>query len=98
MPERWLPANYRKPLVCGCYLSLAVIAGLGIFLPSYLRLRRLRQEHKRVLIRIDGVKREIEELNDNLLRVEKDPYILERIAREHIGVVKDNEIVIDIQD
>lgn len=98
MPGKWLPANYRKPLVCGCYLILAVIAGLGMFLPSYLRLRRLRQEHQRVLVRIDGVRREIEELNDNLLRVEKDPYLLEKIAREHIGVVKDNEIVIDIQD
>ena len=95
---KFFKENYLNLLRFIFLTILFLIAATIIYLPSYLRLRGLRRENQRVIAEINKLKNETEVLKRNLNELENDFYLLEKIAREDIGVAKDNEIVIDIKD
>jgi len=80
------------------FLFLIVSAGMVIYFPTYSRYKRLSRENEKIVKKIEAMKSEISHLQQNLDNVENDPYLLEKIARETIGVAKDDEIVVDIKD
>jgi cell division protein FtsB len=41
---------------------------------------------------------EIKDLQKKIKQVDKDPYLYEKIARDNLGVAKENEIVVDIEE
>jgi len=73
-----------------------VIIAMLIYFPDYTKLRRLKEENKRLILENEQFEKEIADYEEKIQRLEKDPYLYEKIARDDLGVAKDNEIVIDI--
>ena len=77
-----------------CLIILVVV----IYFPNYARLKKLRDENKRLTRENDKLIEEIVDYEEKLKRVGKDPYLYEKIAREELGIAKEGEIVIDIEE
>ena len=76
-----------------------LLIGVGIvYLPSYLRLRRLRKENQRVIEKIAHLKKEIKTLETDVEKLQSESSLWEKLVREKLGVAKKDEIVIDIKD
>ena len=76
-------------------LALSVVA-FFIYLPNYTKLKKLKMENLRLGEETKRLREQIAELQDNIKRLDSDPYIWERLARQHLGVIKEGEIVVDI--
>jgi cell division protein FtsB len=73
------------------------IIAMVIYFPNYAKLKKLKKENVRLFLENVTLEKEIADYEEKLSRVGDDPYIYEKIAREELGVAKDNEIVIDIE-
>ncbi len=81
------------------FVSLLVLIGcVIIYFPNYAKLKKLRQVNQTLLIKNQNLKKEIKDLQGKLKRVGKDPYLYEKIARDNLGVARENEIVVDIEE
>lgn len=78
-------------------VCLVVIAGITYF-PNYSKLKKLRNENKRLVSENEDLVIEIDDLEKKLEIVGEDSFLYEKIAREDLGVARENEIVIDIKD
>jgi cell division protein FtsB len=56
-------------------------------------LLRQRREHKRLTTAIDSLTRVVDSLGSYRTRLERDPRLQERIAREEFGMVRDKELL-----
>ena len=74
-----------------------VIVILIIYFPNYAKLKRLKGENKRLVLENEKLIAEINDYETKIKKLGKDPFLYEKIAREELGVAKDNEIVIDIE-
>jgi len=81
-------------LIC----AAIVIAWLMFYFPDYARLNDLRQANKRLRSEIAAVEKEITDLKGKMKRVGSDPLIYEKVARDELGAVKEDEIVVDIAE
>lgn len=81
-------------LLCLCFITLAGI----IYFPNYARLKKLRDENRRLTLDNYELLGEIADYEEKLKKIGKDPYLYEKIAREELGVAKEGEIVIDIEE
>lgn len=78
---------------------VAAVAGAGYFFwPEFGKLEELRQEEKKLRVRI-----EVEEKKNQLLRKEEEdlrgnPDYVEKVAREKLGLIKQGEIVYKFDD
>ena len=72
------------------------VAGFFIYLPDYTRFKNLRKENNRLKDEIKELKEEITNIEENLKRLDKDPSFWEQITRKHMKVLKENEILVDI--
>lgn len=69
---------------------------LLIFLPGYTKLQELRDRNRDLEIKIRKLRVENSLLDQELKRIQDDPFYQERIAREKMGVVRKGEIPIKI--
>lgn len=69
-----------------------------IYFPNYARLKKLRDANKDLISKSEALKKEIADYIRKSEVIGKDPYLYERIARDDLGVAKENEIVIDIEE
>ncbi len=74
------------------YLLLGIFLVLIIFIPGYARLQGLKHTNKELLLEIEEIKRENDNLSQQINRLEKDPLYIERRARDRLGVGKEGEI------
>jgi len=82
---------------------VAVSAAVGIlvaivYFPTYSRLKKMRRENTRINSEIEDLREEIAEYEHVLKELKENPGAFEKIARENLGVIKDNEIIVDIQE
>jgi len=78
-------------------LVLGIVAVI-LYFPNYARLKQLRSENEKLILKNKQLAAEIADLEKKSKRVGKDPYFYEKIARDELGVAKEGEIVIDIQE
>ncbi|MBN3040808.1 MAG: septum formation initiator family protein [Candidatus Omnitrophica bacterium] len=97
MAVRLLNSKGAKRLLLLLCLSLLVLLVLAVYFPSYSRLRTLNNGNEDISRRNADLEQEIKDLEDKLQRVGKDPFLYESIARDELGVAKENEVVIDIK-
>ena len=98
MVEKLLSISSNK-LVRASALVFCLIILIGIiYFPNYARLKKLRDENKRLTLANDKLIEEIADYEKKLEMVGEDPYLYERIAREELGIAKEGEIVIDIEE
>ncbi|MEW5758608.1 MAG: septum formation initiator family protein [Candidatus Omnitrophota bacterium] len=76
-------------------LFIAIIA-IIVFFPGYSKLEQLNQKNKELNHRIVELKRENVSLKTNIEKLKNDPFYLEKVAREKMGVVKKGEVVYKI--
>ena len=69
---------------------------LVIFLPGYTKLQELRDKNQDLEIKIKRLSVDNALLQQELSRIENDPFYQERIAREKMGVVRKGEVPIKI--
>jgi cell division protein FtsB len=80
----------------GCFILLSVLAmaGDGGFLEVYHFNRYLRAvDH-----RIEALEVENERLRTQVTRLRSDPYHIEKLAREDLGLVRPDEVIFEIVD
>ncbi len=83
------------------FLLLAVLffgLGMAIYFPNYSRLKALREEKERLDESIERLKAEIEVYQLKNERLTEDSFLFEEIARDRLGVIREDEIVIDIEE
>ena len=83
------------------YLILALILFAIIsftFLPKYTKIKELAEQEDALSKRIDKTTNEVAALEQDLESFKKDPFYLEKAARNQLGTVKDNEVVIHIEE
>jgi cell division protein FtsB len=97
MREKLSSLDYLKALKVIFLVVIALIAALIFYFPNYAKLKRLREERVRLLGEIKSLQLENRQLQSTLKKVTKDPSVLEKIARDDLGVAKKDEIVIDIE-
>ena len=83
------------------FLFLGVILFLIIFflfLPNYTKIKELREEYNILSKSIEETKKEIETLKIQIGSWDKDPFYLEKVARENLGLLKENEVAVKIEE
>ena len=77
------------------FFGLAVFF-LILFLPGYIKLQESRVKNRRLEEKFRKIAIENSLLQEELKRVENDPFYQEKIARDKMGVVRKGEIPIKI--
>jgi len=67
-----------------------------LFLSGYLNLRKVGQRLARIEEENKGLIQENKRLEEEIKALEGDPFYIEKIAREELGMVKKGEIVYEI--
>ena len=98
MPERLLNISRNKWVRISAFILCLSIVTAVIYFPNYARLKKLRGENVRLALENEKLIGEIADYEEKLRRVGKDPYLYEKIAREELGIAKEGEIVIDIEE
>lgn len=98
MVEKLLSISSNKWVrISALILCLITLIGI-IYFPNYARLKKLRDENKRLTSENKELIEEIADYEEKLKMVGKDPYLYEKIARDELGIAKKDEIVIDIKE
>ena len=98
MPVKSLKIDFFKVLG---FLFLGVILFLIIFflfLPGYTKIKELREECNILSKSIEDTRKEIETLKTQIGSWDKDPFYLEKVARENLGLLKENEVAVKIEE
>ncbi|MFH1519195.1 MAG: septum formation initiator family protein [Candidatus Omnitrophota bacterium] len=98
MVERLLGISRNKWVRISALIFCLSLAAIIIYFPNYIRLKTLRDENKRIDTENQELLEEIADYEEKLQRVGKDPYLYEKIARDELGIAKEDEIVIDIEE
>jgi cell division protein FtsB len=80
------------------WLGIAVVLVLGMLaagsLKGYRDLAEVRSQESELRRRIAATEGRIRRLDERLERIENDPWTLERLAREELGMVRPGDLVI----
>jgi cell division protein FtsB len=84
-------------------LSVLLVAGISVpvmaFSPEGLtRLEHLQQEKKRADAEVARLSQQIHELRSEVQRIKEDPSLVERAARDELGLVRKTEVVFQFRD
>ncbi|MDB4349394.1 septum formation initiator family protein [Omnitrophica bacterium] len=82
----------RNLIILTAIVAVVIIA--VILLPGYTKLQDLMAENKRLEERITGLGKSIEDLKKEKEKLESDILYIEKVAREKLGVVREDEVVI----
>ncbi len=83
---------YRSFIGATVFAILALLATAGV--KSYSDLDVAREQERELLEEIAAAKERIRVLDERIERIENDPAMLERIAREELGMVREGDVVI----
>lgn len=98
MAEKFLSTRRAKKLKLIFLLTLIFVLGLIVYLPDRLRLRVLQEESQNLEQRISRLEAEIINYEAKIDKLETDSFILEEIARDRLGVAREDEIIVDIEE
>lgn len=98
MVVRLLNAKRVKRLKIALIISAIFTIVMVLYFPSYAKLKKLRDVNKEFISKSDNLKKEIADYKQKSETIGQDPYLYEKIARDDLGVAKENEIIIDISE
>jgi len=82
----------KKVIILGIIVALAVLAVL--FLPGYTKLQDLVAENRRLEKKIVELGTSVEDLKKEKEKLEGDILYIEKVARENLGVAREDEVVV----
>jgi len=88
----------NSPLKIFLLLAAIFVIWMLIYFPDYARLAALRQANKKLKGDIVLLEKEIGNLKHQIAGAGSDPLVYEKVAREELGAVKENEIAVDIEE
>ena len=74
-------------------LFIITLFVLIAFLPSYSKMQDLKQKNRDYAGQIEELKRKNVELREEKRLLEEDPFYLEKVAREKMGLIRKGEVV-----
>ena len=80
----------------GIILFILVLALFKLF-PNYSRIRELEDENQQYVEDIQRMKREIDDIQKDSENFKTDAFYVEKIARNELGIAKDNEIIVHVE-
>ncbi len=98
MAARLLNIRHAKFLKLLFLTIIIFVLGMVVYFPSYSKLKSLRKENQKLIKKIDNLKKEIADYEIRNKELGKDSFIYEKIAREKLGVAREGEIVVDIEE
>lgn len=81
----------KKKVITLCVLGL-ILLGV-IFIPGYLRIKRLAAQNRDLEKQIKEIKEANRKLQEEKQLLETDPVYFEKMLREELGLAKEGEIV-----
>lgn len=81
----------KKKIIALSVLGL-VLLGV-IFIPGYLKIRTLSRQNRELEKQIEEIKQTNKKLAEAQEKLKSDPFYLEKVAREKLGLAKEGEIV-----
>lgn len=97
MVAKLLSSSRLKWLKFSIIFVIFFIIAMVVYFPNFARLKKLRDENKKLVLENKKLEEEIADYEEKLKKLGQDSYLYEKIAREDLGVAKENEIVIDIE-
>jgi len=73
-------------------LLLGILLLLIIFVPGYARLQQLKHTNNTLRAQIEQISKENQKLAQHIEKLEKDPFYIEKTARDRLGVGKEGEV------
>lgn len=93
-----LKTNLLK-IISYCFVvGIILLIIVFTFLPKYTKIKELNREKKELNDKIAGLKRKNKELRRKSGSLKNNSFYLEKIAREELGAVKENEVSIHIKE
>ena len=91
--------NLFRSLVWLFVVSLVVLTiFMVIYFPNYAKLKKLRQANQKLRSDIETLEVQIQDLDEKLQKVDSNPELFEQFARDELGMAKEDEIVVDIEE
>ena len=78
------------------WLFIISVVVLVVFLPSYSKMQDLRQTNLDYQAQIETLKIENDKLQEERKQLEEDPYYLEKVGREKMGLIREGEVIYKI--
>jgi cell division protein FtsB len=89
----------RAKLLKLLLLGVAIfILAMVVYFPDYSKLKNLKEENQKLIKKIDNLKKDIIDYEMKNKKLEENSYFYEKIAREKLGVAREDEIVVDIEE
>jgi cell division protein FtsB len=88
-------ADSLRPLLGAVVLLFVALLGAA-GLRSYRDLQTARAREKQLELRIDATRTDMDRLRGRIERLRADPAMLERLAREELGMVRPHDVVIEL--
>ncbi len=98
MAENFLSTKRVRNLKVMFLIVAIFVVTMIIYFPNHSRLKSLRRENQKLIERIDSLKSEIKDYQIKSERLKRDPFIYEEIARDRLGVMREGEIIVDIEE
>jgi len=90
--------SFVKGLALVLCLIILLAAWLGLSKRGILRVYRMDLERQKYIDRIRALKKENKDLLEEIRRLKKDRDYIERIARQELGLIRENEVIYRFKD
>ncbi|HDG97291.1 MAG: hypothetical protein DRG71_00540 [Deltaproteobacteria bacterium] len=98
MARKKKKSSFVKGVVLFVCLMVPLGAWLGLSKRGILRVYEMDLERQKYMDRIRALKKENKELLDEIRRLKRDPNYVEKVARQELGLIKDNEVIYRFSD
>jgi cell division protein FtsL len=98
MQAEQLKTNLLKILSYGFLSFLILLIIAFTFLPKYTKIKELQKENQLLSLEIEGLQKRNRDLQQETEMLKDSAFYLEKIAREELGAVKENEVAIHIEE
>ncbi len=85
--------SYFKILLITLTILVILVGWVGFSDRGLIKLYRMEIERQTYIDKIEALKRENQKLTREIYRLRHDPEYVERLAREELGLVKEDEII-----
>ena len=84
---------FLKALLVLLCMTLPFMAWLGLSKRGVANLYKMDLERQKYVDRIKELKKENKELMEEIRRLKQDPAYVEKVAREELGLIRENEVI-----
>ena len=96
--EHWVERLFLDNRLFACILFVLLVVFIRLFTPVVSKKRELQREIDLVDRQIAEGQSRVAQLEENIDRLQNDPEHIERLARQKLGLVREDEVIYSIVD